>query len=172
MFKMKIKLATSLLALSMIAFGQQTITPANVTFSADAVIALQNWFLTQVASTPTTLAQPMTAVATTMTLVDATGLSIAQEFVVDNEAVTPSAITGNVVTIVRADLGTAAVAHSAGTSVKVLIYRGLRNFCKQSMAAAVAQIMAQVTYPTGATQDAAIATANAAKAAAIAGAVQ
>ena len=161
-----------LLAVSFAAFGQQTVTPANVTFSADAVVAVQSWFTTQILSTPTTLAAPMTAGATTMTVTSAADLAVNQEFYIDSEAVNPSAIAGNVVTITRADIGTTAKAHATGAQVNVLKYKSLKNFCKQVMQAAVADIMSRATYPTGATQDAAIAAANAVKASAVAGSVQ
>jgi hypothetical protein len=162
----------ALFALSLVASAQQTITPANVVFSADAVAALQTWFLTQITGSPTALAAPMTAGATTMTVVDGTVLAVNQEFLVDNEAVNPTAIAGNVVTITRADLGTTAVSHLAAAPVQVLKYRSLRNFCKQVLAAAVIQIMVQTAYPTAITQNAAIAAAQAAKDAAAAAAVQ
>ena len=98
--------------------------------------------------------------------------AVNQEFYIDSEAVDPSAIAGNVVTITRADIGTTAKAHATGAQVNVLKYKSLKNFCKQVMQAAVADIMSRATYPTGATQDAAIAAANAVKASAVAGSVQ
>ncbi len=150
------KLIALLTLLGVPAFAQQTITPANVIFSADAVIALQNFFLTQITATPTTLASPMTAGATTMTVTDSSALAINQEFLIEGEALNPSAINGNVITVSRADLGTAAASHPASATVSVLKYKSLRNFCKQVLAAAVIQIMAQTSYPTAVTQNAVI----------------
>ena len=166
-----IKLILSL-AFTGILSAQTVVTPASITFSADATVAIQTWFTTQVLSTPTTLALPMTAGALTMTVTDASQLAINQEFYIGTEAVNPSAIVGNVVTVTRADIGTTAAAHPAGASVGILKYKSLKNWCKQALAQEVAAIMSQITSPTGATQDAAIATANAAKAAAVAGAIQ
>ena len=151
---------------------QTTVTPANITFSADATTAMQNWFLTQVQSTPTTLAAPMTAGATTMTVTSAAGLTINQEFTVDGEAINPSAIVGSVVTVTRADLGTTATTHASNASVNVLIYKSLRYYVKQAIAQEVSAIMARTAYPTVTMQLAAIATANAAIATAQANGVQ
>jgi len=158
------------------AFGQQTVTPANVTFSADAVAVLQNYFVdpSNITSTPTTLAAPLSAGATTMTVASTDLLAINQEFLIDKEAVNPTAINTvtKVVTISRADIGTTAAAHLSGATVSLLKYKSLKNWCKQSLAESIAQIMSIVTFPTGATQDAIIATANAAKQAAKDAAIQ
>jgi hypothetical protein len=171
---MKTRLLLATLTLSVLSFGQQTVTPANVTFSADAVIALQSWFLTQIQDTPNTvvLTAPATAGATSITVNNGGLLTINMELLIDGEAMNPSAIVGNVVTVSRADLGTTAVAHVNASAVRVLVYKSLKNLCKQILQRDIPLIMAGITYPTQTTQLAIIATAQAAIKAATDGAVQ
>src|ERR1039457_3807047 len=108
-----------LFAFAGILSAQTIVTPAALTFSPDAVAAMNSWFLTQIVNAPTTLTVALTPGAATMTVKDGTQITIAQEFLLDGEAINPSAIVGNVVTITRADLGTTAAAHAINSNVSV-----------------------------------------------------
>src|ERR1017187_1686176 len=152
--------------------AQTVVTPAALTFSPDAVAAMNSWFLTQIVNGLTTLTVALTPGETSMTVKDGTQLAVNQEFLLDGEAINPSAIVGNVVTITRADLGTTAAAHAINSNVSVLKYKSIKNYCKQAIQQEVAAIMSMTTFPSGATQDAVIATAQATKATAVAGAIQ
>ena len=94
--------------------------------------------------------------------------------VIDGEAMTVTAKAARVYTVTRPSLGTTAAAHSPGAVVNVLKYKTIALFGMQCVIDAVTNIMnnPSFSYPTATTQNAVITTAQAAKNAAIAGAVQ
>lgn len=169
---MKTIFLTLALAVSLVA--QTVVNPASLTFSPDATLATQAWMITQTNGLQgVTLSSGIDAVTLTVTVSDASSIKANDELVIDNEAVSIASKSGNVLTLTaRADLGTTAATHAAGTKVDTLKYSSLKTFCKLVVAATVQDILDRSNVGAIATQNAVITTAQAARQAAKANAVQ
>lgn len=84
--------------------GALNIRNSTIAFNSSGIIA-------------TTLASAITNNATSMTVVDATGITTGMNLQIDSEIVNVTTVVGNTLTITRAQQGTAAVAHNAAASV-------------------------------------------------------
>jgi len=164
-----------LFSLSMgLTFAQATVNIKSLTFSADAVAATQSFMIAQTTGATTTLNGAITSGATTVTVQDNNVVLNNTAFVIDGEAFLVTARTAKVLTVTPAYLGTTTVAHADKAIVSVLKWATLILFGQQCIMDAVANIMNNPVYgyPTASIQNAVITTAQAAKNAAIAGAVQ
>lgn len=164
-----------LIALLLFAVGLQAQTVVNVkslTISADATAAIQAWMVTQTTGANTGLNGAIDASTTSVTVADGSVMGGTDIIVIDGEAMQITAKTGKSLTVTRAALGTVAATHADKALVGVLKYKTMALLFQAHIANMVASIMDVAGYPTKATQDAIIATAQAAKAAAVSAAVQ
>lgn len=172
------KLITLLiLALPMVA--QTVVNPASLTFSADGITAANTVILlTQTispnGSTPVRLAGSIDAVTLTVTVTDASNLKANDSLFIDAEAMPIASKVGNVITLTsRADLGTTAAIHATQSIVQTLLYPSIKKWITGTIAAAIQTAIDNcATCTVNAAQNAVISTAQAAKQAAKASAVQ
>lgn len=182
------------------AFGQVPISTSSgsVTINADMQYTISTWMTTKCFSgVQTTLATALDNVSTSFTLASGTGLGSTSVVLVDGGTAnaeviqlgtkTNANVTGAIRAIIPASgcaagaLCTTAIAHAVGASVQELCIKGnstptaqkvFDNFSKYVLLANFASMQQQVGNPTIAAQQAIIATAQAAIAAAIAAAAQ
>ena len=183
------------------AFGQAvTINPPSITLNCldasgavtvvapctpPALLSLQSWLLTQFGSpSGVSLTVALTPSATTVTVSDASQIKAANELWIEGEACNIVSKAGNVITVIRADMGTTAAAHAVGASVQVLKYlttgpntntttvNMIRNLGQQDFLTLLQSILD--INPTGplATQDASVTAARNTKSATKANAAQ
>lgn len=152
--------------------AQTTVNVKSLTVSPDAVAALNAWMVTQVTGNPTGLAGAIDASATTVNVADGSPMNGSDIIVIDGEALQITAKSNKQLTVTRGALGTTPAAHADKAIVAVAKYKTFALLFQAHITNMVGQIMDQVGYPTKATQDAVISTAQAAKDAAKAGAVQ
>ena len=151
----------------------QTVNPAPLTFSADATLAVQAWMVTQTSGLQgVTLNGAIDAVATTVVVSDATNISGKDELLIDGEAFLVVSKTGNTFTVTRADLGTAAAPHANGATITTLKYPTIKAFMSACVVNAVQHIIDISNVGSFGTANAAIQTAQQAKAMAKAAAIQ
>jgi hypothetical protein len=167
---MKTLFATLILAA--VSFGQTAVNVKSLTLSSDAAAAVQAWMVTQVTDTPTGLNGKIDDVVTAIVVADGSAIKANDVIVVDEEALQVTAKTGKNLTVARGTFGTKAVAHNNNAMVFVMRYRTMALLFQQHIVNMVGQIMDTTGYPTKATQDAVISTAQAAKDAAKVAAVQ
>ena len=170
---MRIPIMPILLALLMAsAMGQVAVNVKSLTVSADGVAALNNFMVTQVKDTQTGLTNSIDAVTTSVRVDDGSVMVGTDVIKIDGEAMQITAKSGRDLTVTRAVFGTTAATHTSHDPVQVLKYKTYALLFQSHIVNMVSQIMDTYGYPTKATQDAVIATAKAAKDAAVAGAVQ
>lgn len=141
-------------------FAQQTINLPTLTISADGVVGIQQFLISNLNGpygfppvSPTTLAGNVSAAALTLTVVDGTKIKTTDTIKIDNECMPVASIAGNVVTLTaRADLGTTAAAHTSGAPVNTLLYPSIKNFFKMAILSAVANALDNSTPPSIVTQ--------------------
>jgi hypothetical protein len=106
------------------AFAQTTVNASAVLLDTNATGALARWMMGQNTAASTTLASPIDAVSNTFTLASGTGFGATSAIVVNGVEIAQCTVkAGAVLTCTRAQIGTTAVAHAAGVSVKEMIYK-------------------------------------------------
>lgn len=170
---MRIGILSILLVLvTAFATAQVAVNVKSLTVSADGIAALNHFMVTQVNDIQTGLTDALDAVSTSVRVDDGAVMVGTDIIKIGGEAMQITAKTGRNLTVTRAALGTTAATHSAHDPVQVLKYKTYALLFQAHIINMVSQIMDTYGYPTKATQDAVIATAKAAKDAAVAGAVQ
>jgi len=170
---MRILTLSLLLALLMAsAMGQTAVNVKSLTVSADGVAALNNFMVTQVNDLQTGLTNSIDDVTISVRVDDGSVMTGTDIIKIGGEAMRITAKTGRNLTVTRGVLGTTAASHTANSPVQILKYKTYALLFQAHITNMVSQIMDTYGYPTKATQDAVIATAKAAKDAAVAGAVQ
>ncbi len=168
---MKTLLASLLFAAGLSA-QTTTVTPAFVVKTSH-LGSVQRWILTQTASTPTTSPGAILVGDTSVTVADASAclpailnpdapIGTLCSILIESEAALVTAVSGNVLTVTRGTLGTAAAAHAAGISVQFLKYKNVPDLIKIAVARLIGGMVDQYPPATITTQTAAIAAAQAA----------
>lgn len=139
--------------------------------SDDAIASINIWMAGQLSGVQVEQTLDITNAGTTLTVNSTTGIGANSLILVDAEIMQVSAKTATTLTIARGLLGTIAAPHVTKAIVKELKYRSYAALFMSDLNSLVQNIMEQ--YPSGvlATQNAAITTAQAAKAAAKLGAL-
>lgn len=154
------------------AVGQVAVNVRSLTVSSDGIAALNNFMVTQVNDIQTGLTDALDAVSTSVRVDDGSVMVGTDIIKIGGEAMQITAKTGRNLTVTRGVLGTTAASHTANSPVQILKYKTYALLFQAHITNMVSHIMDTYGYPTKATQDAVIATAKAAKDAAVAGAVQ
>jgi hypothetical protein len=172
-----------------LALGQITVNVPALNVSADGTAALYSWMIQQQGTT-TFLSDDVAAGDLTIRVEDASGINAAVNslLLIDKEVFAVTAKAGRVLTVTRASLGTKSAAHkgrvatknedgslnvvNAGDLVTVLKYRSPQLAMRQWIIDKMSELMGQGGYPTAVSQDTIVATARAAKDAAVAEAVK
>jgi hypothetical protein len=149
-----------------------------MTFSTDAVAAMQDWIVRQTTGVATRLTAPIAANAVSLPVASSAGAAVGDTWIVDSgvlvDAFSVTGIpNGTTLTVVHnAQYGTTQQAHATGSQVQQLTYPTFQLYCKQVVTAAVQPIVAaSQVAPTIATAQAAIATQQAAIQTTVTGAV-
>jgi len=149
------------------AYAQVVIPLGNITLSNESAAAVQTSILSTNGGYSLALAAPVGLADTSISFTSLTGVSAPVAVVLDfglaaQEAVTITAITGNVAsTIVRGTLGTMAKAHLVTATVNPLLYVTIPQFLKHLIAVQVSDIMQRNPGPAIQAQLAIIAAAQA-----------
>ena len=121
-----------LFAFSVGLFAQQTVNPRAITINSDAETAFYMYAVTQGLPEFSIVANTaLDDLSTALTISDGAGIKAGDALKIDNEVLIITSKTGRNLTVTRGAFNTSAASHTAGTSVSVLRYSSLADFCRQ-----------------------------------------
>jgi hypothetical protein len=169
-----LSLAFAAAAFAQASFGVTIGSEPTVTISmnADAVVSITAAIQNIIAGPPpTTLGVAATSGAATVTLTSAAGVASGMGLKIDSEILGVASVAGNVVTVVRGQIGSTAAAHLISAPVVILRNGLYGEYVANLVGDAIRAAM--LSYPPASivTIDTTIATQQTAKAALVAGAV-
>ena len=124
-------------------FAQATINAPAVTLDADGATAIRTWMSTQSTGIQTTLAAPISAAATTITVTNGQGIGNNATIAIGAEHIQVTNRVGNTLTVTRGANGSTAASASAGVSVTELRYRTMNALAKQVVVDVLRSIVKQ-----------------------------
>lgn len=144
-------------------FGQVNVNVGSVTVPTEVSVAIETSRLRTWTPFSTTMVGAVNSSATSITVTDASGISVNDQIVIDTEALNVSAKAGAVLTVTRGATITTAAAHLNGAAVHVTQIPTIGRLFKEFIKTGALQYMQGNPPATIATQDAAITAAQAAK---------
>lgn len=126
-----------------LSYGQTVVNPTEFTMDNTTLAALGRWMMTQTTTdVNTTLTVAVDAVTTSFQMASGSGWGATSAFVIDGKEIIQCTAkpTGSSATCTRGQVGSAAVAHAAGVSVKELLYKTPATASGAIAKAAVVQI--------------------------------
>lgn len=124
-------------------FAQATINAPAVTLDADGANAVRAWMSTQSTGIQTTLASPISAADTTITVANGQGINANAVIAIGAEHVQVTARSGNILTVTRASNGSTAASAAAGATVTEMRYRTMNALAKQVVVDVLRSIVRQ-----------------------------
>lgn len=129
---------------SLSCFAQATINAPAITLDADGANAVRSWMTTQSTGIQTTLAAPISAADTTITVASGQGINGSAVIAIGTEHIQVTNRSGNTLTVTRAANGTTAASATAGAAVVELRYRNMNAMAKQFVVDVLRQVVRQV----------------------------